>query len=235
MNYQCWQSGTAGINTAGTRTKNEHYRGLNRYNWHDASTIFDGAGEFCQVKVDAAGGVHIAAYDAVYGDLRYAYLPTYKTAYSEDTMSYTVDSTGNTGAYLILDVALDKAAADGGKGVPYISYWGGNMPKIAYMKSSAPEEGTYNDMFSGAWEVSYIPTTRSISDLDKKRLNNLDNRISVALWKDSDGVIKESRSGTSSAEAETGVCYGNGTAYPVVGYTIVKDSANDRIETAQMQ
>lgn len=231
LDNDSWQSDNASVNKAGTRTINQDYRGLNRYGWEDASTIFDGAGEFCQVKVDGKGGVHIAAYDAVYGDLRYAYLPTYKSEYSESTMSYTVDSSGNTGSYLILDVGID---ADD-KAVPYISYFGGNMPKIAYMKSSAPGEGTYNDMFSGNWEVSYLPTTSTISDLDKKRLNNLNNRINVALWKDSDGVIKASTSDTSSATADSGVCYGNGTAYPVVGYSIVEDSANDRIETAQMQ
>ena len=119
--------------------------------------------------------------------------------------------------------------------VPYISYWGGNMPKLAYQVTSVTADGTSNDMFTCAWEVGYIPTGSSISDLDQKRLNNLDNRINVGLWKDSDGKITTSVDTESSATADSGACYGNGTAYPVVSYSIAYDSANDRIETAQKQ
>ena len=223
-----WQSADANTNKTGTAGKDANYRGLNRENWANAKTVFSNAGEYCQIKVDGKGGIHIAAYDTIYGDLRYAYLSSYN---SQTIQTYTVDSSGNTGSHLILDVGLDSAENP----VPYISYWGGNMPKLAYQVTSVTADGTSNDMFTCAWEVGYIPTGSSISDLDQKRLNNLDNRINVGLWKDSDGKITTSVDTESSATADSGACYGNGTAYPVVSYSIAYDSANDRIETAQKQ
>jgi len=241
LNYS-WQTNNTTID--------QDYRGLNRQNWYgqgnsttaQAATIFTGAGEYCQVKVDQKGGVHIAAYDSVYGDLRYAYLPKYNSTYNEDSMSYTVDSSGNTGSHLTLDVAYDKAPNSDGKPVPYISYWGGSMPKIAHPVDTSMSEGTESDMFTGNWEVSYIPTTSTISDLDQKKLNNLDNRINVALWKydDNGAVTTIQKSTTAPANAGTpdgssGTCYGNGTSNPVVAYSREYDSANDRIETAQMK
>ena len=215
------------------------YGGLNRTNWEDAKTIFSGenCGEYCQIKVDQTGGIHIAAYDAVYGDLNYAFLESYDTT-EADIQKYTIDSCDNAGSHLTMDVAYDKAVADGGKAVPYISYWGSGMPKIAY-KYAASGDGAVDDMFTGNWEVSYIPTTSTISDLDEKRLRKLDNRINVALWKYADDgsltTIQNSVTGTSSAASDSGTCWGNGTSNPVVGYSIAKDSTDDRIETAQMQ
>lgn len=229
----------------------DRFRGLNRKNWKDAKTIFTGAGEYCQVKVDQYGGIHIAGFDPTYGDLKYAYLSSYNYADNNTVTSYTVDSNGNTGSHLTLDVAYDKAptnnAATSGKPIPYITYWGSGMPKIAHPITSCESAGSVSDMFTGNWEVSYIPTKSTISDLDQKKLNNLDNRINVALWKyDANGLIttiQKSKTGTDATAGEnTGKCYGNGTAYPVVGYSIManlasgaSDSTNDRIETAQMQ
>ena len=239
LNYQAWQSTNAATNKAGTKDIDQDYRGLNSYGWAPAKTIFTGetCGEYCQIKVDQKGGIHIAAYDAVYADLNYAFLESYDTA-EDDIEKYTVDSCDNAGSHLTMDVAYDKAVADGGKAVPYISYWGSGMPKIAYKKASSGD-GAVDDMFTGNWEVSYIPTTRTISDLDEKRLRKLDNRINVALWKYADDgsltTIQNSVPGTSSATAATGTCWGNGTNNPVVGYSIAKDSTDDRIETAQMQ
>ncbi len=231
-------------------TNHTAYRGLNRENWKGEKTIFAGAGEYCQVKVDQYGGIHIAAFDPTYGDLRYAYLESYSSNYNEDSMSYVVDSSGNTGSHLVMDVAYDKAptndATTTGKPVPYITYWGSGMPKIAHPVNGCASAGANNELFTGNWEVSYIPTTSTIADLDQKKLNNLDNRINVALWKyDADGLvttIQSSTKVTGSASGTSGTCYGNGTANPVVGYSIManltgggSDSANDRIETAQMQ
>ena len=184
--------------------------------------------------IDGNGGIHIAAFDPTFGDLKYAYLPTYNTSYNEETMSYTVDSSGNTGSHLILDVGIDSD--NNNKLVPYIAYWGGSMPKLAYKVSVAAKDGTSSDMFTGDWEAGYIPTSSSIRDLDQKRLSNLDNRINVGLWKDADGNIITSSNTNSDANSENGRCYGNGTKYPVLGYSIIAtDKVNDRIETAQMQ
>lgn len=225
-----WQSDNATTNTTGTAGKDANYRGLNRVNWTGEKTIFEDAGEYCQVKVDGNGGVHIAAYDNQSGDLRYAYLPAYNSTYSEETMSCIVDSFNETGSHLIMDVALD---ADNNP-VPYISYTCGNLPKIAYKHTSTVKDGAINDMFTGDWEAGYVPTKSSISDLEVKRRNNLDNRINVALWKDGEGKQINSQTGDYSATVSSGTIWGNGTAYPVLGYSI-DNGGDDTIETAQMQ
>lgn len=230
-----WRSNNTSIN--------EHYRGLNRENWEDAKTIFTHAGEYCKIAVDGRGGIHIAAYDIKSHDLRYAYLPAYNSEYDEDTMSYTVDSAGEAGTHLTLDVALEGEDLNP---VPYISYVGANMPKVAYLKAplttSTLTDGTSSDMFTGSWEVSYIPMpiTSTMPNLDTKRLEKrLDNRINVAVWKKTDqtanlkGVLDNSKTGTSSAGTTSGTCWGNGTANPVVAYSIIYDTSNDSIESAQ--
>lgn len=220
-------------------TNDTAYRGLNRSNWEDATPIFSGAGEFCQVKVDGNGGVHIAAFDPVSGDLRYAYLSTYKSTSSITT--YLVDTAGNVGSHMRMDVGLKD-----GNPVPYISYIGSNMPKLAVLKTTAAAAGAINDMYTGNWEISYIPTTSDMEDLDyKKLMTNVDNRINVGVWKTDAGVIRDSKRkdntneteyiGTSSVAAGDGTFWGNGTENPVVAYSVLKDTANSRIEAAQMQ
>lgn len=209
----------------------EDYRGLNRKNWENAQTIFTNAGEFCQVKVDKAGGVHIAAYDINSKDLKYAYL----SSYSATPVTYTVDSAGNVGSFIRMDVALDSS----GNPMPYISYWGGNMAKIAFPKTTNESNGAVEDMYTGDWEISYIPTDSTLSDLEQKRMGNYDNRINVAVWKDAEGKVTESLAADGSTrknEAKTGsgTCWGNGTANPVVSYSIT-NNGNDTLETAQMQ
>ena len=205
--------------------------GLNREDWQNAKTIFTDAGEYCSVKVDGKGGIHIAAYDSKAGDLRYAYLSSYGAAYNESTQSYIVDSSGNVGSHMRMDVALDASENP----VPYISYYGSNMAKLAYPVAGNTKNGADGDIFTGNWEVTYIPTTSEIDDLDYKRLSNIDSRINVGVWKTSSGVIKDSQTGTMSGAAESGTFYGNGTPNPLVSYSVLKDSANSRIETAQMQ
>lgn len=217
------------------------YRGLNSLNWTGVQTIFDGAGEYCSVKVDGNGGIHIAAYDSTYGDLRYAYMSSYTNA----PQTYIVDSSGNVGSHMRMDVAL---ASDGLTPVPYISYYGSNMAKLAYPVTSNTRNGADNDMFTGDWEVTYIPTASEIDDLDYKRLSNIDSRINVGVWKYIDtvttgdnqhvkGQIKNSKTGTMSGAAKSGTFYGNGTANPLVSYSVFNgnDTSNSRIETAQMQ
>ena len=233
-NYAAWPTKN------GTTTKKDAYKGLNREDWEDAKTIFTGAGEYCSVKVDGKGGIHIAAYDSQYGDLKYAYL----SSYNSDTYNeYTVDSAGNAGSHMRMDVAL---ASDGTTPIPYISYYGSNMAKLAYPVNGNTTNGAESDMFTGNWEVTYIPTGSEIDDLDYKRLMNVDSRINVGVWKYIDtvttgdnqhvkGQIKNSTTGTPNAAAGSGKFYGNGTANPLVSYSVLKDTANSRIETAQMQ
>ena len=120
------------------------------------------------------------------------------------------------------------------------------MPKVAYLNAplttSTLTDGTSSDMFTGSWEVSYIPMpiTSTMPNLDTKRLEKrLDNRINVAVWKKTDetanlkGVLDNSKTGTSSAGTTSGTCWGNGTANPVVAYSIIYDTSNDSIESAQ--
>ncbi len=211
------------------------YCGLNSKNWTGAQTIFTGASEYCQVKVDGNGGIHIAAYDRSAGDVKYAYLSAYNTSYNQNTMSYIADSSGVTGSHMRMDVALNAA----GNPVPYITYWGSNMPKIAYLNSATAASGAVNDMFNGNWEVSYIPTASKIDNLDsRKDKMNVDNRINVGVWKTGAGVIKNSVTGNDATNAAgNGKIYGSGRPTPMVAYSVFapNDTANSRIETAQMQ
>ena len=203
--------------------------------WHSATTIFSHAGYYCNIEVDGNGGVHIAAYDNDAGDIYYAKLPSFGAAYNANTMSCVVDSNGMVGSNLTLDVAYDKAAADGGKAIPYISYYGSIGPKLAYLTSEGASQtnvpaGALKDKFTGFWEITEIPTT---SNAPKDRVN-------VAVWKDGNGIIKDSTStktalvpaGTNTT-AENAVTIGNGTTNPVIGYEIRPTSSEGYMETAQ--
>ena len=189
-------------------------------NWSEPITLFEEAGEYCKLVVDNDGGVHIAAYDVTENNVVYAYLESYK-----DTAPSTciVDSYGNVGEYLTIDVAKD---AD--KWVPYIAYQGVYTPMLAYLNAaftgSSENAGATDDMYTGAWEISPVPTPN--------RTSVLDDNVNVGVWKDDSGQIKKSVSGTSSAYQYYGVCYGNGTSNPVLGYAIETGSGGS-IETAQ--
>lgn len=203
--------------------------------WHAAKTIFSHAGYYCNIEVDGTGGIHIAAYDNDAGDICYAQLSSFDAAYTESTMSCTVDSNGMVGSNLTLDVAYDKSVAEGGIAIPYISYYGSIGPKLAYLTSEGAAQtnmaaGALKDKFTGFWEITEIPTT---SNAPKDRVN-------VALWKDSGGIVKASTStktalvpaGTNTTAANA-VTIGNGTTNPVVGYEIRPTSAEGYMETAQ--
>ena len=216
--------------------------GLNHRNWKEwdgaAKTIFTGGGEYCQIKLDALGGVHIAAKNEK-GGVKYAYLSAYNALDGENATvtTYDVDTYGSVGGHLTLDVALDTS----NKPVPYISYIGANIAKIAYLKNTARGPGVSGSKFTNNWEVSYIPSSSKILNLnDKEKDMEADSRVSVGVWKASDGKITNSTAadGTNrknEADATSGTCWGNGTANPVVAYQTQYDDANERIETAQMK
>ena len=197
--------------------------------WQTAKPIFSNAGMYCQIKVAPDGSIHFAGYDGDSGDIRYAKLAEYSNT-SVD--SCIVDSNGIVGSNLTLDVAKDES----GNVVPYIGYYGSSGPKMAYLSDlgkaqSSVVAGAVNDMFTGYWEVTEIPT----------QSNAVKDRINVGVWKDADGVIKASTTGTNSHADETGntstdgSVYGNGTAYPVLGYEIRPSTDTGFMETAQMQ
>ncbi|MBP3743753.1 MAG: hypothetical protein J6J00_12285 [Treponema sp.] len=200
-------------------------------------TIFSGdlenAGEYCQLAVDANGGIHIAAYDGTNCDLVYAYL----SSYSADPSTCVVDGSGVIGSNLTIDVALDAS----GNAIPRIGYYATSCirPKLAYRvdtASTAPA-GSDDEAYTGAWECSVVPTDSSVN-----MQSNQYNKINVGVWKSS-GVITNSTSGTSDHtntpnsynSTSYGFVYGNGTSNAVLGYTIKVNSSSDAIETAQMQ
>lgn len=209
--------------------------------WEKAAPIFSDAGQYCQIKADAKGGIHIAAYDSKSGDVCYAKLDSY----SGTANTCIVDSNGIVGSNLTLDVALD---ADNGFAIPYISYYGSVGPKLAYLtefgKAKAAEDGntiadapgTIKDMFTGYWEVTEIPSEYNVPK----------DRINVGVWKtkktdsnDTGGAIDNSISGETKHADEAGdtsgngETWGNGTSNPVVAYEIRPTSATGFMETAQ--
>ncbi len=207
--------------------------------WETAKEIFTDAGMYCQIKVAADGSIHFAGYDGDSGDVCYAKLETYDDTSVE---SCIVDSNGIVGSNLTLDVALD----DAGVAIPYIGYYGSSGPKMAYLSDLGKAEasvvpGAITDMFTGYWEVTEIPTES----------NAVKDRVNVGVWKWLDAVetgenkhlkgqIKDSTTGTnahagSGNTSDDGSVYGNGTAYPVVGYEIRPSTDTGFMETAQKQ
>ena len=212
-------SGNATSRYTGTGTLTDY--------WATPKKIFTGAGEFCKVAVDGNGGVHIAACDILDGDLRYAYLSSPSAAYDEEENSVIVDSYGIVGTQLTLDVGLV-----GTKAVPYISYYAGSMPKMAYLPGGANlgvSAGAASELFTGKWECTYVPTSSIISE----------DRINVGLWKNATGGIIASQTGENDyhigGNLYNGKCYGNGTSNAVVGYIRNEDGATYWVETAQMK
>ena len=213
--------------------------------WTTPYAIFgaaNGIGEYCKLVIDANAGVHIACYDGLNGDLWYGYIADFKNPSAAKTC--IVDSYGIVGTELNIDVALDSSD----KPVPYISYYAGSCarPKIAYWSGTKDitaatfDGGTIDDVFTGEWESSIVPTASKVSV----------DHINIGVWKDSDGKQNYSTTdgnapaatniGTNSFKAGTGsttsygTVWGNGTKNPVLGYAITQGSSG-YIETAQMK
>lgn len=213
--------------------------------WSTPIMIMDDAGEHCKIKVDSAGGIHIAAYDINNADLIYAYLPSYL---STTPKLCTVDSYSLTGTNITLDVAIS-----GNYVVPYIGYYmiSSGKPKIAYLDnvirvtevkqenkvtsytggySGEIPNGSDLEAFTGAWEVSMVPTESRMRD----------DYVNVGLWKTTLGektaptALYDNYDTNSRQTGDTGYCYGNGTANPVMGYAI-RVGTTGYIETAQMK
>jgi len=170
--------------------------------------------------------------------LVYAYSSGYAVTSSSGFSTCTVDSYGITGSEITLDAALDSS----GKAIPYIGYYANSCikPKVAYKvttSSNAPA-GESDDAFTGAWEVSVLPTTSTVPE----------DHINVGVWKSS-GVLAKSNvftntttsgsnaatnSGSSYSATNYGKIYGNGTSNPILGYEI-KSGTSGYIETAQIK
>ena len=198
-------------NTTPTTVRN----GLSKEGWSEAKTIFTDAGEYCQIATDAGGGIHIAAYDGTNGDLKYAYLSSYNSAYTEATNSVIVDSYAIAGQNISIDVKHNGTTY-----VPYISYYAlsSAKPKLAYRTATSVGDGAISEVYTGDWEVTIIPTSSRTPQ----------DRISV-------GTVTNPATGTSELGKYYGKCYANGSDNTVLGYQIRDSSTSGFIETAQMK
>lgn len=198
-------------NTTPTTVRN----GLSKEGWSEAKTIFTDAGEYCQIATDAGGGIHIAAYDGTNGDLKYAYLSSYNSAYTEATNSVIVDSYAIAGQNISIDVKHNGTTY-----VPYISYYAlsSAKPKLAYRTAASVGDGAISEVYTGDWEVTIIPTPSKTPQ----------DRISV-------GTVTNAATGNSELNKYYGKCYANGTYNTVLGYQIRDSSTSGFIETAQMK
>ena len=221
---------SAGV-TAVTSGDNQHG------GWSKPVVIATGNNQYCKVKVDVLGGIHIAWFDRGGSDLKYAYLPTYNHLDTEGNTPYisVVDCYSQVGSYLDIDVARISAA---GNVIPYISYYGDGMsslPKYAYIPEGIDKSNPSvingadisTNLFTGLWEITLIPTNAEV------RADN----INIAVWKDKDTGVKKTPTAPANADAasteSTGTIHANGTTDLVVGYATV-DSATSigYIETA---
>ncbi len=207
--------------------------------WSKPEAIFgedNGIGEYCKVALDKKGGAHVVAYDSLNADVVYAYIPSFDTP--SEAATCIVDSYGLIGTELDIDVALD----DGENPLPFISYYAGSnaRPKSAKwagktaLSAASLASGADDDVFTGAWDVSLIPTSSKVAI----------DHTNVGVWKDKDtGKIKDSVLGTNKTE-QTGSSYkstvsrgnifGNGSKNSILGYAI-NEGVNGYIETAQMR
>ena len=211
---------------------------VNGVAWATPKKIFTKGGEYCQIAVDPMGGIHIAA--ACSYKLKYAYLANKEAAatYSEATNSCLVDGYQLEGTRLQLEVLCKDVTVNGTStkvAVPYISYFmmSTQLPKMAYLNiadtvtsvNHVPAGTDGNVKYTGDWEISLVPTGNNVND----------DRVNIGVWKDANGYAKTSyTTGTSIKDTtnKNGIVYGNGKAYPVIGYAC-RDGSNYGIEIAQ--
>jgi hypothetical protein len=191
--------------------------------WQANAKVIEGyAGEGISIATDNDGGIHLAYYTAKGADLKYAYASSYR----EDFKTAVVDAYLSVGTHSTITVGKNA----GGKIVPYISYYAigaaALRAKLAYRDYEkdpgdiARDGADGQDRFTGAWEVSTVPTPRTPTEY----------RISVGVWTNDMGNIQAlptNAAGTVvtgapyapkvAVDAPTRL-YGNGTLNPVVGY-----------------
>ena len=196
--------------------------------WSVPLEIFPESGISPAITVAKNGSIHIAAYNKLDGALMYAYLPRYNCTQAQ-VKTCIVDN------YMIVGdkVSIDTVDDGSGNAIPYISYYMTSMqkPKVAYLvdptaTDKAPAGVDDQDLFTGSWEITMIPTTSDVNE----------DRINIGLWKNATtGVIRASTSSkTVSNGTSTGIVVGNKTAHPIIGYATTLGTAN-YIETAQMK
>ena len=162
----CWKSGDA-LKFMYNETPS------NSSTWKTNCAVIDSdyAGEYCDLAVDSAGGIHIAYYRAG-NKLKYAYLESYKATKADVCM---VDSYLSVGENISIETSSKTISYKDGSAtkyryVPYISYYSNaiGLAKVAWPvklgKNSASNntntfvDGATSDMFTGDWEVQVLPT-----------------------------------------------------------------------------
>ena len=214
--------------------------------WSKPITIATGKAEYCKVKVDPVGGIHIAWFDRTKSDLKYAYMSSYNSAYTGGAYNgtfdqsklfvTTVDAYSQIGSYLDIDVGRKTAT---GNVIPYISYFADGMnslPKFAYLPDGIDNTSPVvpngadasTNLYTGSWEMSLIPT---LSDVRSDNIN-------IALWKNrTNGVINYNPTVANTITAVDPTATGstvlpNGQSEVIVGYATVRGTTG-YIETAQ--
>ena len=230
--------------------------------WTPAKTVMQNAGQYCQLVIDSADNVHVAAYDDKNFNLKYAYIKkttdnAKNVPDTSDIKVCTVDSYNSIGTELTIDVAKE-----GDYYIPHIAYYGKTPKKPRYAYIADPVkffddedmDGANRDYYTGIWECEVVPIKSTVTEDEYRRFN-------VGIWKKNgeraystytnsentisfDGtdrginktyVARTDGNYKSSAGADSGICYGNGTNYAVLGYGIKNsnDRSRDFVETAQ--
>ena len=209
--------------------------GVNSTGWATPIPLLTGNIKNCKLVVDSDNQIHIAAYDASRGDLKYIYLPKYNITSAADAKVCTVDSYSSVGSEITIDVAKSTS----GYQIPYIGYYGTTPKKARFAYLADPKEfytgttqnGAVSDLYTGVWECTIVPMISTMNPSDTR------HRINVGVWKNwSTGVISNSSEGTSTANNANGICYGNGTQNAVLAYSIrlkVENKYVGYVETAQ--
>lgn len=194
--------------------------------WNTPVELFDGSIIDPTIKVGPDNSIHIAWCDNGNGCLRYAYL----SAYNSGTIKQAkIDGYLITGYKPSIDVVKE-----GSNYVPYISYYlpsslttrYAKLADVSKLTSGSLDGCDENDMFTGVWEVSTIPTN-----------NNIENEnVEIAFYKKSTGEADKIKSNnTASATGGSGTYNANGTSNPLIAYIRNDTYGQGFVETAQMR
>ncbi|MCQ2597779.1 MAG: hypothetical protein MJ181_08000 [Treponema sp.] len=197
--------------------------------WENRTIEVLGAGEYggqdVQMVVcdngDNTDTIHLAFYDELTGSLKYTSMKFSDSGFFGQTPVVTVDDYGDVGESLTLEVVRTR---EGGPQIPYIGYYGSKRAKMAYLvdvESEGSKAGSIDNIYTGKWEVTYVPTEKGIGK----------DKINVALNKDLNGVLKAGKGAEDSVDFVSSKVYSNSTTNPVMGYI----NANGNLEIGQMR
>lgn len=202
----------------------------------NAQYIGTKGGMYCRMAIDGDDGIHIAHYDYLGADLLYTYIPSVNSVPQiTSAQTFVVDSYLSVGTWCTIDVAkeLKPESTNEYNYVPQIGYFApasedstaaARIAKAAKFDANGRPlfAGVENDKFTGAWEISVIPT-QSIPIID---------RVNVGMYKDANGVLGviptggENRISVSEVKkpgypvSDSTTVYGNGTTNPAVVYCL---------------